>query len=313
MTPTEGQVEEILKQLDIEVTEEIGDELWAKCPNHFQRTKREDTHPSWSINRETGLFLCFSCKWRGNLYSLVRDLRSPQEARNLLRLRKTITGGYRPAAPTSRELDRGFVRPVRPVAKLRMMPESSLALYVDPPQWALDARRLDPAVTRRYGVLWDSAGEEWVLPLRDPHSNDLLGYQIKAQRRRLFRNHPPGLAKARTLFGYAAALDQERSDKRVVVVESPLDAVLVAGLGTPAVAVCGSMLSFEQLELLRVFDVVGLALDDDAAGRREMVRVNQVLRTGMASFRVPWLGSGKDFGEMEVDAVADCLEAGGLL
>jgi DNA primase len=52
-----------LERLGIE-GKESGDEYVARCPMHAARTGREDSHPSWSINLQTGLFLCFSCGYR---------------------------------------------------------------------------------------------------------------------------------------------------------------------------------------------------------------------------------------------------------
>jgi hypothetical protein len=41
---------------------------------HHIRTGRADNSPSWWINTETGMHICFSCGYKGNLLQLVCDI-----------------------------------------------------------------------------------------------------------------------------------------------------------------------------------------------------------------------------------------------
>jgi DNA primase len=116
-------------------------------------------------------------------------------------------------------------------------------------------------------VLWDTTTLSWVLPLRDPETSALLGWQEKGTDSRHFMNRPPGLKKASTLFGYS----QLREDIAYVV-ESPLDCAHMMSEGFPgAVAVCGSTISEDQIKLLRSVDRVIAAFDNpkiDTAGKK---------------------------------------------
>ena len=70
--------------VDLGITSiEQGDELWAQCPQHKERTGREDKNPSWSINKDTGAHFCFSCGYKGSLHNLVRDLRGDDAVKQL--------------------------------------------------------------------------------------------------------------------------------------------------------------------------------------------------------------------------------------
>ena len=93
--------------------------------------------------------------------------------------------------------------------------------------------------------------------------NKLLGWQEKGFSRRYFSNYPQGVEKSKTLFGF-----KQYSGGQMVVVESPLDVVRLASVGvTGGVSTYGSMISKEQLALIREADEIVFAFDNDDAGR----------------------------------------------
>jgi DNA primase len=67
-------IPQVLEKLNIEVIRERGDEILSFCPMHKARTGKEDHNPSWWINQETGAHICFSCGWKGNVFSLVGEV-----------------------------------------------------------------------------------------------------------------------------------------------------------------------------------------------------------------------------------------------
>lgn len=287
-------VRDTLGRLGIEITEEKGDEYWALCPMHLARMKRVDHNASWSINAETGLHSCFSCKYKGNLFTLVRDLKGPGEARDFQGSKSveslTIPDGFR--------VRRSVPIPKPDPVQALGMPESSLALFTDPPAWAREARGVSSWAVGFYGVRWSKEQDAWVLPLRNPDTNGLIGYQLKGQLEKITLNKPTGMNKGSTLFGYREV--RVVSDV-VMVVESPLDAMRLTGFGFFAVAVCGSRVSEVQLELLDSFDTVVFAMDNDDAGRLETERLRRLMPGFYANvFEYPE-GAPKDFGEMDDD------------
>jgi DNA primase len=65
-------VRALLAKLKIEVVEEVGEHLWARCPYH------QDTKPSWRIRmrgERCGLHWCFACHEGGDLVDLVMQVR----------------------------------------------------------------------------------------------------------------------------------------------------------------------------------------------------------------------------------------------
>ncbi len=275
---------------------ESGDEIVARCPMHKARTGREDAHPSWSINSSTGLFLCFSCGYSGSIHRLIVDMGGAvdiEQAKDfavrgsLKNSIASIPGAY------------------HPIPAPDFLPESSLAGYTSPPRWALRERRLTQDACDIYGVRWDPYNEHWILPIRDPQG-DLLGWQVKSQVDRVFRNHPRGVKKSQTLFGYHAF-----NGGQMVVVESPLDAVRLRSEGIPGgVAVFGAIVSKQQILLMSAADEVVMALDADAAGRKASRQLLDSTRGVLKAVRFfQYSGDVKDPGDMSPEQISQGITA----
>jgi len=165
------------------------------------------------------------------------------------------------------EMIRTLPEYVGPAPKPLDMSEARLAIFVTPPESALKSRKLTPEAAAKYRIMWDAKTSTWILPLREPHFNKLMGWQEKGTLHRTFFNRPAGLQKSKTLFGV-----EVQGDDTVVVVESPLDcARIYSATGIPAVAICGSSPSEEQIKLLRYSKKVIAAFDNpnlDKAGRK---------------------------------------------
>jgi hypothetical protein len=285
-----------IRRLGIEFRES-GDELTARCPMHEARTGRADAHPSWSINAKTGLFNCFSCGYRGSLATLVRDLNG--DASDLDAARSFIV--RQPIRDTVSLPDLSL--PIRPS---RALDDSLLGRFTAPPTWARNRRRVSREACAAYQVLWDLASESWILPIREPYSLALMGWQEKSETSRKFRNHPIGVKKSHTVFGV-----QSISEERVVVVESPLDAVRLWTAGiTGAVAVFGALVSKRQLSLMTAAQEVIFALDNpriDEAGKRSVQQLLQDTKGVLRSVKFFDYGktTAKDPGDMTDQEVND--------
>lgn len=255
--PVPGNVPKSLEELGIEIYRVVGDEVTGKCPAHVRRTGKQDRHPSWSVNVETGQHNCFSCGFRGPFYVIVKealglnddDAVSWVKARGSIDRVHRILHGSDYGEESSEEIS-----------------EADLALFTEVPQWACDARDFDGSAADEYGVLWVPDKKRWITPIREPDTNLLMGWQEKGHKDRYFRNYPRNVKKATTLFG----VNELRGDTAILV-ESPLDVVKIhsAGLSLMAVSSFGVNVSDVQLALLseRVRHLVS-ALDHDKDGDR---------------------------------------------
>lgn len=266
-----SRVEKTLDLLGLEY-EETGGEYRANCPGHKRLTGHEDSNPSWYINAESGLHICFSCGFKGNLASLVAEVRGLDMAQAQAML-----------VDNRAETDYSSIRHRllkattwhKPLVRAEYLPESSLARFAEPPGWARVVRRVSAEACRHYQVMWDDSNGAWILPIRDADSGRLLGWQVKSQVNRWYvRNRPAGVKKSAGLFGLNTF---ESGDTTVWVVESPLDAVRLHSAGLPAVSTFGAKVSKRQIELLSAFDRIVLAFDNDDAGA---IATDEFLATG---------------------------------
>ena len=233
---------------------------------------------------ESGQHICFSCHYKGNLLQLICDVNEFY--------RKGVDDNYvydykaaelwlSQISAVSVEALKNIVENLPnylgPAPKPVAMSDARLAVFDEPPADALASRNLTSESVLKYGVMWDSKTSTWILPLRDPESNKLLGWQEKGTKNRTFFNRPTGLPKSKTLFGL-----QNQSEDLLLVVESPLDCLRLYSAGvTSAVAICGSTPSEEQVKLMRASDKIICAFDNpkvDPAGKKASDEMREFAR-----------------------------------
>ena len=253
-------VEKVLLNLDVPLTAQRGDEVQGLCPMHKARTGKEDHNPSWWINTTSGAHMCFSCGYKGNIYTLVSDIKGIDyfDAKDFVEQGAQV--------PTDVLLKR--IRELPQYIQQTNdddigMSEARLAVYTDAPDKELRKRFLTREAVNTYGVLWDEKTQAWILPIREPNSFALLGWQEKGVNGRFFKNYPPGIKKSKTLFGINVVPPEEQW----ILVESPLDAVRLNSLGYYGVATFGAILSDEQGKLMRISSNLIAAFDNDTAGK----------------------------------------------
>lgn len=276
-----------------------GSEFVGHCPMHRERTGREDAHPSWSINTDTGLFICFSCGYRGSIITLIADLKGVgfEEAKGL-----TVRPSLQDSLARIPGASIKYTAP-EPIS------ESRLYRYSPPPRWARSRRRLSKEACEIFGVRWNYVSDSWIIPIRDAESGSLIGWQEKSETQRVFRNFPVGVKKSRTLFGYDVF-----TGGRMVVVESPLDAVRLYSEGVPgAVAAFGAVVSKSQVFLMSAADEVVFALDNpmsDNAGRKSSIQLLDETKGVLKSVRFfDYTGiDAKDPGDMTHDQIEQGIQ-----
>lgn len=274
-SPIPGDVLECLEELGIAVTRVTHEEAWALCPGHFNRLGKVNNRSNkWSVNLETGQHSCFSCGFSGSFVYLVQEVKGydRQDARQWVRNRSGGVRRLRRILADSQGRTGDFERD----AGIQPWNEARLALFNAPPYTALDERRISQGAVSHYGVLWDAKKKNWILPIRNPDTGELWGYQEKGDG--WFCNKPAKVNKADTLFGI-----ETLTGRTAILLESPLDCLRLYTAGIAgAVSSYGVQVSDKQLELL--FDraeIVIFALDNDEVGLNKMYELrNRYLKSG---------------------------------
>jgi DNA primase len=262
-------VEKVLLSLDLKLYSQRGEEVQGLCPMHKERTGKEDHNPSWWINVDTGAHICFSCGYKGNVYTLVKDL----TGLNLNGAKSFIKDkGNAPIDSLMKRIKElpQYVQAEEPIS----MSEARLAVYTDAPDIELKKRFLTREAVDHCGVRWDIKNESWILPIRDPDTFALLGWQEKGARGRFFKNQPTGVKKSKTVFNV-----ENLNTDLLIVVESPLDVVRLASLNRPgAIATYGAILSEDQVKIMRRSKRVIAAFDNDDAGKKANEQIKDYSR-----------------------------------
>ena len=253
-------VERVLLSLEVPLTAQRGEEVQGLCPMHKARTGKEDHNPSWWINSVTGAHICFSCGYKGNVYTLVADIKGMDyfDAKDYVDASEELPVDV--LLKRIRELPQ-YIAHEAPAIE---MSEARLAVYVEPPDIELKKRFLTRDAANAHQVLWDKKNEAWILTIRDPESHKLWGWQEKGARGRFFKNQPAGVKKSKTVFG----IEIMDETKPLIVVESPLDAVRLTSLGHNSISTYGAILSDEQGKIMRRSPLVIAAFDNDQAGKK---------------------------------------------
>lgn len=263
--PVPGNVVQVLEELGVEVIRVDNYEALGRCPAHVRLTGKQDRHPSWSVNVETGQHNCFSCGFRGPFYLIAKEMLecSREDAVTWVKSKGSI--------------DRAFANLTGEGVYVNEIPdpitEADLALFTQVPEWACAERNLDPEAVDFYGVMWDPDKDYWITPIREWQTNTLIGWQEKGESRRHFRNHPKHMEKGHYLFG----ANQHRGETAILK-ESPLDLPRVyEALGSPmGLGSFGARVTDHQLNLMQDMGIRRLvsALDNDKAGdlaNRELI------------------------------------------
>lgn len=299
MTQTTGttDIADVLRRLGVDVIRAGEKEISARCPVHFSRTGKEDKSPSWSMNGNTGLWICYSCGARGTLSQLVSELTG--EADSIIAVHKFLI---------TNSLNRISSQNIE--EKNVPIDWFTFSKFSVPSDARLQERNLDREAVRRYGIRWDTSTQAWIVPIVAP-TGELLGWQSKSKSRVL--NYPTGVSKSKTLFG----IDSIDSGT-CVLVESPLDVVRLNTVmgGVCGLASFGAHISKSQIALLSTYvNKLIVALDNDEAG----INSAKKLKAALPSFRHPvtWLRyrhtSAKDLGEMTDSEIYEAVTKASVL
>lgn len=255
MWTKEYDVAAVLTRLNIDYLPENDQQASACCPVHAERK------PSFRINLDSGLWICFSCGAKGNLPQLASRIWGTSSARAAARLRSCVTGAVR-------------VRPTRAAPVPELHPDA-VAVWLDfgMPTARMLARR-NITTSGLFGWNWSYDlrvdGRDWIIPVKSVDDENVLrGWQRKTPDGRVF-NEPTGMSKTDSLFGFHQARRfLHKRDAPAILVESPLDVARMASAGIwGAVASYGTSLSDHQFRAIvdRLKWPCILAYDNDSAG-----------------------------------------------
>ena len=298
------------------------------CPFHREKT------PSFTVNRDRGLFYCFGCGAGGDLFGFVRQIERVEfrEAAEILarkygieipkRTRHDGSDRSEKLREATARAHRAYVEalwraPNRALAYLdsRGVPEEAsreLGLGFAPEGWDFVARTLagsfTPDILVEAGLLqpgvegkrpYDRLRDRLVFPIRDERGHVVgFGGRSLSGEEPKYLNSPetPIFAKNRLLYGLPAARDAIRRDDRAILVEGYFDHLGLWLSGCPgAVASMGTAFGPGQADRLRrLAPRTTICYDGDSAGRNATKRALPILLAVGVEVRVARMPAGLD-------------------
>lgn len=266
-------VDKVLSELGLEVEVVTGVERYLRCPFH------SDSDPSFSINSESGLWVCFAGCGQGNLQSFIsqylgisyleacdwlkgyKEIVTPDRLRE--RLYKTDMSNTMIHKGESSYWSEGMLRPYY---------NGKMSSYIF-------KRGFSKEILKDFGIGYDLQTKDIVIPAR--FENGQLAGIIRrstVEGRNRYTNSP-GFNKKSLLFGLSRLKIKGAATDKVYVVEGPLDTIWASQAGLPTVGLLGSDITERQAQLLiNNFRTVVFMLDNDGAGTRGLEIARKRLR-----------------------------------
>lgn len=285
---SEQQVKRVLIGSGIDVERDLDNDFLIFCPFHGNfRT------PAGEVNKESGLFFCFSCQHTADLVELVMYVTK----RTYFESVRFIEGKKTSIDFQSDILNKLVVKPEFVPFDDVMIKRLNLQALDSPRAMRyFSGRKITEASVKKFSLGYSDKNDMVTIPVTAPDGM-MIGFVGRSVEGKEFKN-TNGLPKSKTLFN----LHRVKSSREVYVVESSFDVIRLDQVGLPAVATLGANVSNKQIELLRQhFNDIYVIADNDEAGGGMASRISERLpgRVSVIQLEKKY----KDIGDMDDESI----------
>lgn len=285
---TEEQVRRSIVGSGLNVESEVDSDFIVFCPFHGNHRT-----PAGEVDKNSGIFFCFSCHKACDLIELVMHMsgRTYFEAARFIKSKEqesTIENDINRqliAKPDYIEFDEFTVKRLNSAAL-----ESPRAVTY------YQGRRISKESVVKFSLGFSEKQDMVTIPVHTPDGM-CVGFVGRSIEGKQFKN-TPGLPKSKVLFN----LHRIKTSRSVYVVESSFDAIRLDQVGLPAVATLGSNVSNTQIDMLQKYfnDIIVVADNDEAGGN---MKDRLVEKLGSRVTVVQLDKQYKDIGDMDDEAI----------
>ena len=285
---TEDQVQRVLAGSGITVESEVTSDYLIFCPFHGNHRT-----PAAEVNKNSGVFFCFSCQKACDLVELIMHTsgRTYFEAARYIKSKETNSTIQQDidkqlnTEPEFVEFDEFTVKRLNSTAL-----ESPRAMRY------FNGRLITEASVRKFQLGYSDKRDMVTIPVHSPDGM-CVGFVGRSVEGKEFKNSPK-LPKSKTLFN----LNRVKTSRTVYVVESSFDAIRLDQCGMPAVATLGASVNGTQMELLQKYfnDIIVIA-DNDEAGSGMKDRLVEKLGPRVTVLQLE--KQYKDIGDMDDESI----------
>lgn len=260
------------------------------CPFHNNRNT-----PACEIDKEKGLFLCFSCGENGTILDLIMRTTN----RNYFEAVRIISNSAK-----SIDMVKSIDKAIEPKAEFNEFDSETInrlhtsLMQDNRAKQYYNSRGITAESANKFNLGYSDKQDMVTVPVYS-HTGVCVGFVARSVEGKSFKNST-GLPRSKVLFNLNNCKFQD-----IVVVESSFDAIRLSQLGIPAVATLGASVGSNQITLLNKYaNTVIVAPDGDDAGG-EMV---SKLSKGLAGkdIRIMKITDGKkDIGDMTDEEITE--------
>ena len=285
---TEEQVQRVLVGSGVNIASELDSDFIIFCPFHGNHRT-----PAAEVNKNSGVFFCFSCQKACDLVELIMHTsgRTYFEAARYIKSKETNSTIQQDidkqlnTEPEFVEFDEFTVKRLNSAAL-----ESPRAMRY------FNGRLITEASVRKFQLGYSDKRDMVTIPVHSPDGM-CVGFVGRSVEGKEFKNSPK-LPKSKTLFN----LNRVKTSRTVYVVESSFDAIRLDQCGMPAVATLGASVNGTQMELLQKYfnDIIVIA-DNDEAGSGMKDRLVEKLGPRVTVLQLE--KQYKDIGDMDDESI----------
>jgi DNA primase len=253
------------------------------CPFHNNHRT-----PAGEVQKDSGMFFCFSCQKSADLIELVMHTsgRTYFESARFIKSKEKLTN-------LTTEIDKVLVKEeqYKIFDELIIKRLHNNLVSSDRAKNYFTYRKIEKSSCIKFTLGYSEKQDMVTVPVHSP-DGILLGFVGRSVEGKDFKN-TPGLPKSKTLFN----LHRVKKSDRVYVVESSFDAIRLDQVGLPAVATLGANVSSKQIELLqKYFNNIIVIADNDEAGGNMKDRIVEKLSSRVSVIKLN--NQYKDIGDM---------------
>jgi predicted CXXCH cytochrome family protein len=253
------------------------------CPFHSNHRT-----PAGEVNKDTGIFFCFSCHKTADLIELIMHT----SGRTYFEAARFIKSKEQDSSLEQKIERRLYQKPEYvPYDELLIKRLNVQAMESPRAMRYFSGRLITEDSVKKFSLGFSEKQDMVTIPVSSPDGID-VGFVGRSVEGKEFKN-TPGLPKSRVLFN----LHRIKASDKVYVVESSFDAIRLDQCGFPAVATLGSNVSTMQIELLQKYfnNIIVIADNDEAGGNMK----NKIIdKLGSRVFVIQLDKKYKDIGDM---------------
>jgi DNA primase len=277
------QVKRVLTGSGITVESELDADFMIFCPFHNNHRT-----PAGEVQKDSGMFFCFSCQKSADLIELVMHTsgRTYFESARFIKSKEKLTN-------LTTEIDKVLVKEeqYKTFDELIIKRLHNNLVSSERAKNYFTYRKIEKSSCIKFSLGYSEKQDMVTVPVHSPDGIP-LGFVGRSIEGKDFKN-TPGLPKSKTLFN----LHRVKKSDRVYVVESSFDAIRLDQVGLPAVATLGANVSSTQIELLqKYFNNIIVIADNDEAGGNMKDRIVEKLSSRVSVIKLN--NQYKDIGDM---------------